>query len=130
MITTYKKDGSSISQLLQNNDINIQTLDAVTIIKISNGLQIVYGYTTIPNRTWERTAQLYYSSGYHLYPASHFVGKFICLVEKVDDAISWTFKANTIAGYGGQVQLSLMADADISDVKEFGFNYFAIGKWK
>lgn len=131
MITAYKKDGSSISQLLQNNDINIQNMDdRTTVIKFSNGLQIVYGYASIKNRTWEHTAQLYFSSGYILYPAAYFVENFVCLLEKTDDAISWTFKANTVFGYGGQVQISLIADTDISDVKEFGFNYFAIGKWK
>ena len=69
MITAYKKDGSSIRQLLQNNDINIQNIDdRTTVIKFSNGLQIVYGYVSIKNRTWEHTAQLYFSSGYILYP--------------------------------------------------------------
>lgn len=131
MITAYKKDGSSISQLLQNNDINIQNIDdRTTVIKFSNGLQIVYGYISIKNRTWEHTAQLYFSSGYILYPAAYFVESFVCLLEKTDDSISWTFKSNTVFGYGGQVQISLIADTDISDVKEFGFNYFAIGKWK
>lgn len=131
MITAYKKDGSSISQLLQNNDINIQNIDdRTTVIKFSNGLQIVYGYTSIKNRTWEHTAQLYFSSGYILYPEAYFVESFVCLLEKTDDTVSWTFKANTVFGYGGQVQISLIADTDISDVKEFGFNYFAIGKWK